>query len=47
LPVVQVSPFWQSAITGTVIVVAVVFNAREGRRAGKQILPLHAAREGT
>jgi len=39
---VQVSPFWQSAITGTVIVVAVVFNAREGRRAGKQILPLHA-----
>jgi len=40
LPVVQVSPFWQSAITGTVIVVAVVFNAREGRRAGKQILPL-------
>lgn len=39
LPVVQVSPFWQSAITGTVIVVAVVFNAREGRRAGKQILP--------
>jgi len=46
LPVVQVSPFWQSAITGTVIVVAVVFNAREGRRAGKQILPRHAvARE--
>ncbi len=43
LPVVQVSPFWQSAITGAVIVVAVVFNAREGRRTGKQILPLHAA----
>lgn len=42
LPLVQVSPFWQSAITGTVIVVAVVVNAREGRRAGKQILPLHA-----
>ena len=41
LPVVQVSPFWQSAITGSVIVIAVVFNAREGRRAGKQILPLH------
>ena len=38
LPVVQVSPFWQSAITGTVIVVAVVLNAREGKRAGKQIL---------
>jgi len=42
LPLVQVSPFWQSAITGTVIVVAIVFNAREGRRAGKQILPLGA-----
>jgi len=41
LPVVQVSPFWQSAITGLVIVVAVVLNAREGRRVGKQILPLH------
>jgi rhamnose transport system permease protein len=41
LPLVNISPFWQSAITGAVIVVAVVFNAREGRRAGKQILPLH------
>ncbi len=46
LPLVQVSPFWQSAITGTVIVVAVVVNAREGRRTGKQILPLQA-REAT
>lgn len=46
LPVVQVSPFWQSAITGTVIVVAVIVNAREGRRSGKQILPLVAAKEG-
>jgi len=44
LPVIQVSPFWQSAITGTVIVVAVVFNAREGRRIGKQILPVDAPR---
>lgn len=41
LPVVQISPFWQSAITGAVIVVAVVLNAREGKRSGKQILPLH------
>jgi len=39
LPLVNISPFWQSAITGAVIVVAVVVNAREGRRAGKQILP--------
>lgn len=38
LPVVQVSPFWQSAITGAVIVVAVVLNARAGKRAGRQIL---------
>jgi rhamnose transport system permease protein len=41
LPIVQISPFWQSAITGAVIVVAVVLNAREGKRAGKQILSLH------
>jgi rhamnose transport system permease protein len=40
LPIVQVSPFWQSAITGCVIVVAVVINARNEKRAGKQILPL-------
>jgi rhamnose transport system permease protein len=43
LPIMQISPFWQSAITGTVIVVAVVLNAREGRRSGKQILSLHQA----
>src|SRR5262249_25813732 len=39
LRVGRVSPFWQSAIPGTVIVVGVVFNARGGGRAGKQILP--------
>ena len=38
LPVVQISPFWQSAITGAVIVVAVVLNARAGKRGGRQIL---------
>jgi len=43
LPIMQISPFWQSAITGSVIVVAVVLNAREGRRSGKQILPPHEA----
>ena len=43
LPIIQISPFWQSAITGTVIVAAVVINAREGKSAGKQILPLHKA----
>jgi rhamnose transport system permease protein len=39
LPVVHISPFWQQAISGTVILVAVVVNARSERRAGKQILP--------
>lgn len=46
LPLVNVSPFWQSAITGAVILVAVVFNTREGKRAGKQILPLADAATG-
>ncbi len=33
LPVVNISPFWQLAISGTVIIIAVVVNARaEGRR---------------
>lgn len=41
LPIIQVSPFWQSAITGTVILVAVLVNARGDKRGGKQILPLH------
>ena len=39
LPVIHVSPFWQQAISGTVILVAVVVNARSERRFGKQILP--------
>ncbi len=41
LPIVQISPFWHSALTGAVIVVAVALNAREGKRAGRQILALH------
>lgn len=47
LPIVQVSPFWQSAITGCVIVVAVVINARSEKRAGKQILPLTRVEKAT
>ena len=39
LPVMQVSPFWQMAISGAVILAAVVVNARAERRAGKLILP--------
>lgn len=46
LPIIQISPFFQSAITGAVIVVAVVINAREGRRVGKQILPIQHGDQG-
>ena len=41
LPVLQVSPFWQSALTGAVILVAVLMNARGNRNRSRQILPLH------
>jgi len=40
LPVLQVSPFWQSALTGLVILVAVLVNAG-GKTRSRQILPLH------
>jgi len=43
LPVLQVSPFWQSALTGLVILVAVLINARGAGRRSRQILPLHGA----
>lgn len=39
LPVINVSPFWQMAISGTVILGAVVINARAENRRGKLILP--------
>jgi rhamnose transport system permease protein len=39
LPVINVSPFWQMAISGTVILAAVVINARAENRRGKLILP--------
>lgn len=38
LPVIQVSPFWQQAISGAVILISVTVNARAERRAGRQIL---------
>ena len=43
LPVMKVSPFWQSALTGIIILTAVLINARGNNRAGRQILPLHLA----
>jgi rhamnose transport system permease protein len=39
LPVMQVTPFWQMAISGAVILAAVVVNARAERHAEKLILP--------
>lgn len=38
LPVVNISPFWQLAISGSAILIAVVFNARSGRANGRIIL---------
>ena len=38
LPVINISPFWQQAISGFAIIVAVIFNARSERRAGRIIL---------
>ncbi|MEM7710925.1 MAG: ABC transporter permease [Pseudomonadota bacterium] len=38
LPVVGISPFWQLAIAGAAIVVAVIANGRAARRPGRQIL---------
>ena len=45
LPVVNISPFWQLAISGTAIIVAVAVNARAERRKGRVILKTaeHAA----
>jgi len=38
LPVIQVSPFWQQAIAGAVILISVTVNARAERRGGRLIL---------
>jgi rhamnose transport system permease protein len=39
LPVMQVTPFWQMAISGIVILAAVILNARAEKRGVKLILP--------
>ncbi|MGB9141526.1 MAG: ABC transporter permease [Aestuariivirga sp.] len=39
LPVMQITPFWQMAISGAVILTAVVVNARGEKRGVKLILP--------
>lgn len=38
LPVVNISPFWQLAISGSAILIAVAFNSRAGRAKGRIIL---------
>ena len=38
LPVIGISPFWQLAISGSAIVIAVAFNARSSRSKGRIIL---------
>jgi len=45
LPVIGISPFAQMAISGIVIVLAVVFNARAERRSGRIILRDRGAKE--
>ncbi|WP_454855867.1 ABC transporter permease [Rhizobium binxianense] len=47
LPVIGISPFTQMAISGTVIILAVVFNARRERNRGRIILRDRAAAEVT
>lgn len=44
LPVIDISPFWQMAISGSVIILAVIFNARQERRKGRIILRDKGAR---
>jgi rhamnose transport system permease protein len=38
LPVIKISPFWQTAIVGVAILVAVIVNQSSGKRIGKKIL---------
>jgi rhamnose transport system permease protein len=48
LPIIDVSPFWQMAISGVAILAAVVVNSQsEGRRRGKLILQSSAAPAGS
>ena len=44
LPVVGISPFWQLAISGSAIVLAVAFNAAQNRQPGRIILKAMEAR---
>jgi rhamnose transport system permease protein len=47
LPVVDISPFWQPALSGMAILAAVILNSRAERQRGKQILRAPSAALGT
>ena len=47
LPIIQVSPFWQQAIAGVVILVSVVANARANGAQARQILEASPDEEAT
>jgi len=38
LPIINISPFWQMAISGAAIILAVIFNSRTSRQKGRIIL---------
>ena len=42
LPLIQVSPFWQRAIRGAIILISVVINALVARRAARRALERRA-----
>jgi rhamnose transport system permease protein len=44
LPVINISPFWQMAISGFAIILAVILNARSERQKGRIILKTEAAK---
>lgn len=44
LPVINISPFWQMAISGFAIILAVILNARSERQKGRIILKIEAAK---
>jgi rhamnose transport system permease protein len=47
LPIMKISPFWHSALTGIVILSAVLINARGNKKSSRQILSLHTARQAS
>ncbi len=44
LPVINISPFWQMAISGSAIILAVILNARGEKQKGRIILRAQGAK---